>query len=166
MPPMCACVTRQVVPFHRVSQHHGLPESEPQTFAGDGIHAAGSVANQRNVTRMDGAKRVHLRDCASLAAGELRASQALRQLRTILEHRIEERVVWTRCHRHDANFFASDRRYVGLRAASPINFDVIGPGAHAIVPPRGVALTLPDRRIQAAPTADPRAAAISAHYPT
>src|ERR1700686_239911 len=84
--PMCARVTLQVVALHRLCQRNSLPESEPQTLAGDGIDAAGSVSNQRNVTRVDGAKRVHLRNRAAFPAGEFRASDALIEFRAISQH--------------------------------------------------------------------------------
>jgi hypothetical protein len=47
--PVCPRVTPQVVAPHGVRERNGLPEGEAQTLAGDGIDAAGSVSNQRNV---------------------------------------------------------------------------------------------------------------------
>lgn len=78
-------VTRQVSKLHRPSERDGLTEREAQAFAGDCVHAAGSIADKRNIVRVDGAKRMHLRDCPPLAADNFRASQPIRQLRTVLQ---------------------------------------------------------------------------------
>ncbi len=162
---MGACVTRQDVPLHGGGERNRLPEGKAQAIAGYGIHAAGSVSNQRDVTRMYGAKRVHLGDCAAFSAGKLRAGEALLQLRAVTQHRIEVGVWHAHGHHHDTNFLAADRSYVGLGAMSPINLHMIRPRAQAVVAPRGVSSILPGRGIQTAPTANPRAAAIGADNP-
>ena len=160
-----ACVTWQVVALHGVRKSYGLAEREVQTFADDGVHAAGSIADEGDISRMDGTKRVHLRDCAPLSADEFRSGQPLRQLRRILHQRPKITIFRALGHDYDADFFASDRCYIRLGMTAPINFNVIGPGADAIVAARGISLRLPRRRIQTAPAADARTAAVCANDP-
>src|SRR4029077_2076102 len=163
---MGACVTWQVVPLHGFGKGEGLAEGEAQSFASDGVDTARSVSDQSNVARMDGAKRVHLRDGAAFAADKFRTGQTLCELRAISQHFVEGRVFGTSGHHHDTDLFASDRGYVGLGPVSPMKFDMSGPGAYSIMPPRRVSLGLARGRFQATPPPHSRATAVGADNPT
>src|SRR5256885_17088368 len=50
---MGALVAAQVTGLQSFREGHGLKKTEAKAFTGDGIHAAGSVANQRDAIAID-----------------------------------------------------------------------------------------------------------------
>ena len=73
-------ITSKITGPERVSQRHGLMKAEAKPFAGDGIHAAGSIPNERDAapintvetTRQRHRTRFPASVCRRKALGKLR----------------------------------------------------------------------------------------------
>src|SRR5271155_2465276 len=55
---VCSGVKVQIVARHGLGKDWRLAECEVQALAGDGVHAAGSITNERNISADHAAKRM------------------------------------------------------------------------------------------------------------
>ena len=69
-----------------------------------------------------------------------------------------------RCDGH-ADFVAADRSRITLATLAPVDFHVIGPGLHAVVPPKRVTQLRPRTVIESGPLPHPGTRSIRTHNP-
>jgi hypothetical protein len=108
---------------------------------------------------------MHQSNRTALAAALLRAADPFGQFRHASNRPLELGIAGLSCNHDDANLFLRDWRDVGLCTFAPVDFHAVGPGPHAIVAPRGVALCATPGGLQPAPLADAGCASIGSQNP-
>src|SRR5580692_2904275 len=160
-----AFVLPEVSRYERVRQRRSLPQTQPDAFAGDCVHAAGSISYESDVSVLHAAQRVHGRDCASFTAGGFREGNFFSYRRELAERSVERCVSRMARNHPDANLIRRHGSHVSLRVCAPVNFDVAGPWLNAKVTPGRVALSNL-LRCDSAPAPHPRALSVRADDPT
>src|ERR1700730_3112180 len=108
---------------------------------------------------------MHHCDRTTFSASELGHREAILQFRPIIQRHLELSILGRVCHYNDTDFVVGDWRDVGLSPFTPINFHEIGPRADPVMTPRGVPAGALSLRVETAPAANARTAAIRADYP-
>ena len=108
---------------------------------------------------------MHQSNRTPFAAALLRVPDPFGQLRHAGQRPLEPGVLGIFRDHDDANLFLRNRRDIGLRAFTPVDFNVVLPGPHAIVASRGEALPAKTAGLQSAPSPDSRAASIGSQNP-
>ncbi len=86
---MGVLVLRQIACSHGISQRKSLPERQTQPFSSDGIHAAGSVANQSDIVSLYATQRAHGADGAAFPAAQRCAKKSFSQGWHLIERRFK-----------------------------------------------------------------------------
>lgn len=155
----------QIAGLHGTGQRQGLAEGEAETFAGDGVDAAGGVTEERDVASLHVLQRGHDTDGAARAAEGLGMAQSGLELRQSLERGGEVGVRGIARHYDDADFFRRDGCDVGLDVGPPENLGVGRPGFYAEVLAHGVAFGDSAGFFESGPAAYAGALAVGADDP-
>jgi hypothetical protein len=161
---MRVLVSPQVAHKHCIGKCASLLEGQAKPLASDGIHAARSVAYQRDIASLNFVQRPHRDNRTALPAAGFRSGQTLSKFGHLLERFRERCILHALGHQDDTKFLGANRSDIRLRPCSPINFDMVRPRLHAIVSAAGP-LFSPPRSFQGAPAARPRPVSIGSNDP-
>lgn len=137
---MEALVVAKIAGAHGGGESESLTESQAETFAGDGVDAAGRVAGERDIAASDAVEGMHGGDGAAFAAAEWRAGETITEFWHGRKRMVEGSVFRVLGHDDDADLLGRDGSDVGLGAMAPIDFHVRGPWLNAVVAASGAAL--------------------------
>ena len=150
---VCGKISR----FHGEGQRFGLLEGLGKTVAGDGVHAARSIPNQRRLSGHHTAKATRCGYASAFQTGRFRISEAPLQVGEFLQSLIYAKMRIIGKNRH-SNFVPANRSNVNLAAEAPVDFDKIRPWIHRVVAAETEAETRMTRRLK------PNAAANRGRY--
>src|SRR5450755_2032804 len=96
-------ISAQIIHGHGFGQGFGLVKTQAQPFTGNGVHATGGVANQRNIAAIYASQTSRPGYRASHFAGQLGVPQSPRQFRKFTQ-RGWQAAIWLSRYDHHANF--------------------------------------------------------------
>src|SRR5262249_12108133 len=108
---MSTLIARQIVALDGVSESGGLAKAEADAFAGDGVNAAGSIADEGNIAANDAAQRMHRSHRATLDADRLGISDSRAKLGKVAKRRLHAKTAVVRDNR-DTDFGRAEGRDV------------------------------------------------------
>src|ERR1700721_794507 len=155
---MSSLVEREVAGCETVGEERGLLEGEAEAFSGDGVDSAGGIAYQSDSVSIN----------APEAASDSNRSAFGRCVRSVLKacgefgklrQRFFEAQFWAGGNQRDANFVATDGRYVDLAVVififififtdAPVQFHELSPGSDTVVAAEGEAAIFLDSSLRA-----------------
>jgi hypothetical protein len=112
-----------------------LAEAQAKPFAGNCIHTAGGITDQRDISTNDVAKTVHERSRASFPARQLSTRKPLLQLGPIPQGIVKIGVACVISCQYDADFLAGNSSNVSLATFAPVDLHEFSPGSDEVMAP-------------------------------
>lgn len=163
-PPMLGRVARQVSGFQGLRERHCLTERQANSFSGDGIDRAGSITDQRDIASPDMSECAIPSECSSFSGNRFSASQPHVKTGQCLKTFLQTQIGVVRCQRN-ADLLAVYGGCITLTMTAPVDLHVVGPGGHAIMPPKRISQASPRRGLKTGPAADAGVRTIGANDP-
>ena len=135
---MCGLVTIETSRTGDNGQRHGLTERQTKALARDGVHGAGSIADQRDISSTDALQRAIGGYRSPFGRDGLSAAKPRVQFGKLAQSLFQAKPGIARRDRY-TDLFVAHRCGVALDVLSPVYFHAIGPRRDAIVAAKSVA---------------------------
>ena len=150
---MLDLVARKIIVGQAIDQQRGLAKSEAQAFAGDGVHSAGGVSDERNIFVIDVVQSSGDSNRSALAGGDFCMLKASGKLGKICKRGIEPQMR-IRADESEADFIGAYGRDIDLTIIGPVQLHEAAPGSDTIMAAKSEASFFSLVTIEAHPAAD------------